>query len=1427
MTKNNWNMGKRIFREKILLVFISLFSFFSVNGQDTLNIKNFDFNSCIKVIKIDSLNSTYIKDISLNENTIVYDSLQLSNLNLTTNIFIDSFNYFIDSLSTKRINKVNEIGEASGFIPPVSIMPSPTAASLIKQTTENVDLYTGKLTVSYPLFEFSSRSINLPISLTYSTNGMKVNDLATWVGMGWNLNVGGVISRVMNGMPDEYVGSNSISEGNNSYSYPVYGYLKFMEKNNNSPTFLSPENIKNLANLEEFLLNSKMSGNIYNLKAITEGWDTEPDEFYFNFDGYSGKIVFDATGKPITIPHYNFKIEYFKKQVDGVESIYKFIITTDNGTKYIFGDDDLSSVEFTRSSNFSINIKYNYLRDFSKYIILSNLICFSLGKGVYSNIPSLNIQTNNTPYYASSWYLKKIESQDNDYIIFNYTKINQAYIQDRNTSFSTPNFPKLNNSYYYPYEYPSQSLSISENIIENKAVYLSKITNAIGDKIIFSLDNREDLFGGKKLINIEKQNYEGYTIKKFIFNYDNKKTTTEHDWCYIAYQYNYTCLTINIDGFYPDLVNCDKNRLFLISLTETTGTDTLPKTEFIYNSVYDMPKRFSLRQDNSGYFNNSNDGVYSIMSSIDYQNIVSGEYIDPICPWFIIDYNLNLPLPASTASSHNSNAKYAKIGVLKEIKYPTSGTKLFEYEFNHGLRISKITEDNIFQDNIVTTYTYGTPYICNSNSNSRLSYHLPISNDGYFDIYHFNSNLLNVNMTNGSFFGYKEVTVKKTGLGKTVYKFLSPSDIPDEIVLPIYKNQQGNWTSYTQNSFPFSKHFNTDWKRGLISDIFIYKEENLTQPIKQIHNEYNFSLLSDQPKIWALKSGLTYFNIYSNGHLFASFPLFIIGFNYYYSPKNVLIKTTEINFDERYFGQENKAVKTITEYNYQNNLRINGVNKGFIYLKDIKRTLDNHLFTKTEFIYPFDNNCQAVLPTQTMLDKFILGIPVQIKQYKNNTLIANNVDDYTTLNNSVLLEKKRIFNFEKQLFEEDLCIKSRDNNNNITEYKRHNDVDVSVVWGYKKSKPIAVIENSSYNLFVEKLQELGYTIDDLQNKKYDVLINIFNNLRPKLPNSFISSYTYKDNQNINSVTDINGKTEFYNYDRFGRLIYIKNQENFLIKYLEYNYGENYCDFDLKYPNITGKGCDVNIEVTGCSSGDNEIFEWYIGQDCSGEIIHIGKKYSFVANGEDNEVLYFTVKNKITNKSKTCSITIKYATIVYSDMLIDYTPSSFSYILLCEGQFEIIQNSSWAYFTVDGQKVTFTITENTSHDIRIATLKYKINGILISFKVTQYPEFYAVLDKIEIVDEYGLFIKKRIIRLTVKYYNTFNNLNIYSGPPTILEGNNNFDKYHSYCIPIPPPTLPPSGYKIYMVDVKKGINYNIKYDIVVLGKKYYFEYNYLW
>ena len=170
--------------------------------------------------------------------------------------------------------QVSNPGRDYSFQPNLpSIPPPPDAASLGKFGEIPVSLHTGLPSISVPLYTIAFEDFSLPISLDYHASGIKVDEVSSVVGLGWALNAGDVVSVKVNGISD-YVGD--------TWKRGLPGNIDTFDPN-------SPVNVNDIAFA-------------FNATDFRPSVDTSPDEFFYNFAGKSGKIVFDENEVPRTIP---------------------------------------------------------------------------------------------------------------------------------------------------------------------------------------------------------------------------------------------------------------------------------------------------------------------------------------------------------------------------------------------------------------------------------------------------------------------------------------------------------------------------------------------------------------------------------------------------------------------------------------------------------------------------------------------------------------------------------------------------------------------------------------------------------------------------------------------------------------------------------------------------------------------------------------------------------------------------------------------------------------------------------------------------------------------------------------------------------------------------------------------------------------------
>lgn len=226
---------------------------------------------------------------------------------------------------------------AQGIEDPKNII-SPNAASLGKYGDIQMNLYTGRANVQVPVFNTIEKGIPLNINLNYDTGGVKVAEMPSWVGQNWTLNVAGVISRSIKGLPDEYYEDEPNWNGVNAQNWNGYYYHTQILNNQN---WTDPQSA--------FLP------------------DLQPDIFSFNVNGISGKFFLGQDKKWKVQSDHNIKViidmadnvpslGYLRYPLVGMHSIHygilmsKFIgkitLIDGNGIKYIFGG-NLDSTEYS------------------------------------------------------------------------------------------------------------------------------------------------------------------------------------------------------------------------------------------------------------------------------------------------------------------------------------------------------------------------------------------------------------------------------------------------------------------------------------------------------------------------------------------------------------------------------------------------------------------------------------------------------------------------------------------------------------------------------------------------------------------------------------------------------------------------------------------------------------------------------------------------------------------------------------------------------------------------------------------------------------------------------------------------------------------------------------------------------------------------
>ena len=225
---------------------------------------------------------------------------------------------------------------------------SPQVEAMMRYDNPNVCLNTGTVSLTIPLLEFDDPDFDVDASITYCSNGFKPLQPDNYVGMGWHLNCGGVITREVHGIPDEFVGF-SAAPTRLGYDEKVYGYLS--TRNSTSDVLLAAD-----SDGLDSLLRQTPVGTEGDWEAIVyynNSWtELSPDIFRFSFGRHSGMFVMDGNKVLVSSDTgQNYKVElgpfarYPSNQNSDDYSMY-IKITTDDGYQYIFGG-KYDAIEYT------------------------------------------------------------------------------------------------------------------------------------------------------------------------------------------------------------------------------------------------------------------------------------------------------------------------------------------------------------------------------------------------------------------------------------------------------------------------------------------------------------------------------------------------------------------------------------------------------------------------------------------------------------------------------------------------------------------------------------------------------------------------------------------------------------------------------------------------------------------------------------------------------------------------------------------------------------------------------------------------------------------------------------------------------------------------------------------------------------------------
>ena len=197
---------------------------------------------------------------------------------------------------------------------------TPNQWSFYKYIEHPVSLFNGAQDISIELFTLKDGPISIPLTLRYNTSGIKVKEEASWVGLGWNLTIGGYRTEVPVG------GSDASDEFYNKYKDSFY-----------SDTYPQP------LTYDKY----EISNEDYNALGLKDSYriqlcgKTSPDVFFYAYPGGNGKYVIDPRDGKVSLLRREEDVEIVGSKIttpEGIQHEYdkekEFISSDENGNVF-------------------------------------------------------------------------------------------------------------------------------------------------------------------------------------------------------------------------------------------------------------------------------------------------------------------------------------------------------------------------------------------------------------------------------------------------------------------------------------------------------------------------------------------------------------------------------------------------------------------------------------------------------------------------------------------------------------------------------------------------------------------------------------------------------------------------------------------------------------------------------------------------------------------------------------------------------------------------------------------------------------------------------------------------------------------------------------------------------------------------------------
>ncbi len=1098
------------------------------------------------------------------------------------------------------------------------IPPGPEASSLGKFVDAPVSLYTGSANINLPIYTLKSGSLQVPISLSYNSSGIKVEDISSFVGTGWSLHAGGIVSRSIRGVADEDGLGYFTQEVQNLFSSsgPFNG-------NSIKCTNLDQDNER-----YEYL--------------STGQYDLQPDSWFFNFNGYAGRIVFSHDKEPILIPKQNLTIIKTHFYNNGSETHGGWIIKDEIGVTYTFKISGINNVKRSCQTQPSL-ADVNYPSTWQLISIVSasgkDRIDFEyeMEEVKYTVFAS---QTNRTKIAGNAPVKTGYYPCYNTYTVFEskLAKIttNTGYSLELKRDLTTERLDLEGG-----HRLKSIEVKYKDQFIKGYDLFHSFTGGATGYMMLDALKEKDD-----------SNNYlePGYKFDyNNLFNLPGRLSFDRDHWGYFNGKGNTVLVpqmvygSTNLPGANrePSLAHAQAGTLKRITYPTSGYTDYTYELH-TYSNV-ETPVKITLVPNEARVVGKLDASVtdtktFTISEQrtliIDVSMPCNNQSIN--CNYSIKRNGVKLNITAHTINGSRitadpgtytlsvtliSDENLSFAGQVASVKATYEEKETITEALAGGLRIKKTTAFDGVSNALINTFDYTNETGVSSGkimSYPRYAYTSAVETGAYSGTgettlicnitgsssYIVRTATSNVSLgtTKGSYVGYDRVSVYSEDsqgnrkMGKSVSTY-------------------SNYKDLVVDGYPFIYSASFDYKNGLLLNQTEYEwKDNAYIPVQEVVNNYTFTNLS---KVHGAQVGAAK-EAFCPACTETPSSYLVYSTSYDQSEQVVLNSTHQTQF------REGNRYTTATYYQYD----------ATTYLPTKIFSIDSNkqiVYTQNKYPNHFPGsmagNLAALKVSAALIEKqvwkstsdqiteAIIANPTYTPDMHQFQLI-NAV--FNVYNNLALPTGQYLLNINKPLdvteftpsqgnekpddlkYSRESTIHYTHEGNIATYEKKNEGFENSFLWGYNYSLPIAQIKNAHHTeIYVQDFEQytgataneaaahtgscywnqgafdIGFTPTSTktylmdywyyQDNQWKAVIGVpyqnaittsgsrLDNIRIYPKSAFITSYTYKPGWGSDAIIDPNGVVQYHQYDAFGRLKLIKDQDGNIVKHLVYHY----------------------------------------------------------------------------------------------------------------------------------------------------------------------------------------------------------------------------------------------------------------------------------